>query len=351
MNLPFTVTNDVISVYHDNRMHLVRKGAPNFMPLMNALMTEDWDEAIKRLKVDQAITSWANGKFNLCGNTITYNGATVPSQLADRILAMAAKGEDPTRLCLFWEKLQRNPSKRSVDQLWPFLSHQGIPLTEEGNFLAYKGVREDFRDQYSGKFDNSPGNIIEMPRNQISDDPNEACHEGLHVGALEYAKNFSSRVVICEVDPADVVCVPYDHSYMKMRVCKYKVVGNHSGELLPSTSYTEDTSDYGYDLDQEIEDDFYAETTEEDDDGDDLSLDIDSLNDAVESVKDVKVKVPARYRKIDALDSIGLLDINLDRLRDYAANGLKIVGASRIPGGKVALIKAIENVRRRGRNP
>ena len=53
----------------------------------------------------------------------------------------------------------------------------------------------------------------------------------VHVGALAYAITFcsggGSRIVICEVDPENVVCVPYDCSQQKMRVCEYKVIGHH----------------------------------------------------------------------------------------------------------------------------
>lgn len=301
--LAYTMTNNTITVTHKGKVNLVRKGAPNFVNLRDALLAEDWESAVNRLTVAKAVTDWAKGRFKLEGEQVTLNGEALPTELTKRILAMAAKGEDPTRICLFWEKLSKNPSMRSVQQLWPFLNHQGIPLTKDGTFLAYKGVRSDYKDQHSGEFDNSPGQTHEMERNKISDDPNEACHYGFHVGALEYARSFASRVVVCEVDPADVVCIPYDSSAQKMRVCKYKVVGNHNGELLSSTS-------------------------------DDTDVDVSE-----------GVTVPKKYAKINALSVGELLEKTTDVLRDYASNGLKIVGASKIPGGKVALIAAIERVR------
>jgi hypothetical protein len=188
----------------------------------------------------------------------TYNGASLPTELNQRVIKMATAGDDPTALFNFWERLQKNPSKRSVDQLFSFLSHQGIPFEKDGTFLAYKGVRSDLKDAHSGKFDNSPGNVHEMPRNQISDDPNHACHEGFHVGALAYASGFSQRVVICRVDPEHVVCVPYDASAQKMRVCKYEVIGFHNGQELSSTVHTEPE----YDEPECDEDEFDSEYDE-----------------------------------------------------------------------------------------
>jgi len=350
--IPYTMTNETISVLHAGKTHMVRKGAANFTTLREALLAEDWDAVPSRLTVAKAVADWCKGKFTVDGDLIKFEGEPLPSGLNGRIVQMVANGDDPTLICNFWEKLQKNPSKRSVDQLWPFLQQQGIPLTKEGNFLAYKGVRRDYKDAHSGTYDNSPGAVHEMPRNKISDDPNEACHEGFHVGALEYARGFSERVVVCEVDPADVVCVPYDYSCQKMRVTKYKVIGNHNGEFLPETSYEPDDVSEVDDDDLILDDDLSMDEIEEleNEECGDCS-DCGECDECSPIVEATVVQppplptVPYRFKKIHAMDTNALFEQTMEKLRDYAANGLKIVGASRIPGGKVALIRAIEDVR------
>lgn len=42
--------------------------------------------------------------------------------------------------------------------------------------------------------------------------------------AHEYASTFGPRMVLVKVDPADLVCVPYDCSHGKVRVCRYWVI-------------------------------------------------------------------------------------------------------------------------------
>jgi hypothetical protein len=106
-----------------------------------------------------------------------------------------------------------------------------MPITTKGTFLAYKGIREDGKDVHSGTIDNSPGQTPTMPRRLVNDDPNQGCSQGLHVGAFEYASHWGPRVVLVEVDPADVVSVPADHSYQKCRACKYKVLRDSEGLL------------------------------------------------------------------------------------------------------------------------
>ena len=36
--------------------------------------------------------------------------------------------------------------------------------------------------------------------------------------------NTNKKVVLCEVDPSNVVSVPIDYNNTKMRVCEYKVI-------------------------------------------------------------------------------------------------------------------------------
>lgn len=304
---------------------------------------------------------------------------------------MVAKGDDPQSLFNFWERLQKNPSFRSVNQLWSFLQNRGIPLTPEGNFLAYKSVRSDYKDHHSNTFDNSPGRINKMPRNMISDDPANECDPGFHVGAIAYAKSMYSdgRIVICEVDPENVVSVPRDHNAQKMRVCEYKVIGNYGSDL-PSTTFVEEVTekeqeqddrdsydserDPGADYDDEDNDEDDEEEKADDDDSDEgIAVDeedeeeeskaerektltaVDQIAQVVEIIKTPKgpatsEKVEKRkpkkgFAKLDKLDFAGLMEKSIDELRKYATHGLEIVGASKIPGGKTALVSAILSAR------
>jgi len=367
MNAPaYTLTNESITIIWDGKPHTVQKGAPQFLPLRMAILNEDWGSIPKHLTVAKSLSEWAKGKFTVQGETISYSGERLPSDINQRILQMAGKGEDPTPVFLFWERLQKNPSSRSVKQLWPFLLHQGIPLTKDGCFLAYKGINQNYTDKHSGTVDNKPGIINEMPRNKISDDPNEACHFGYHVGALEYAQTFApgGRMVICKVDPADVVCVPYDESQRKMRVCKYEVIGEHNGERLPDTVYTPDDHDeHSYPGDEECEDDCEScehgkvsdlMAKEADEglmpvksqlDGSALAAgDIDRLGSGSKTVEE-KRKAAKGFSKYDKMEMEGLMECSIEELRQYATHGLKIIGASKIPGGKVALVSRILGVR------
>lgn len=160
-----------------------------------------------------------------------YNGAPIHNHVVDRILAFVEQGLPAEPLLNFLGRLLQNPSKRAIEELYRFCEHKHLPITAEGKLLAYKGVNGDYTDCHTRKFSNRPGSTLQMKRNDVDDDARRACSNGFHVGSLEYATSFGPKTVIVEVDPADVVSVPFDCSGQKMRVCKYRVVCDYKGAL------------------------------------------------------------------------------------------------------------------------
>lgn len=242
----YTMTNDSVMVLLGGESYTVKRGAPNFEPLRQAVLAGAWDKVPEFLSVSSAIEKWADGEFALQDDRIVCKGEPLPEPLSKRVLEMITTGKPYRPMLRFWERLRRNPSKWSVDQLWSFLAHRGMPLTADGCFLGYKGVGEDFKDCHSRRFENRPGARFEMPRSEVDDNPKSACSRGFHVGSESYARGFGSKVVIIKVDPEFVVSVPSDCNCEKMRVCRYEVVGIYGMKLddlleekLPEVAKTE----------------------------------------------------------------------------------------------------------------
>ncbi len=80
-----------------------------------------------------------------------------------------------------------------------------------------------YTDMYSRTTTIKLGEPVRMERRECDSDPAIDCSYGLHVGATKYVERFgngTSVVLVCLVNPANVVAVPnYDHS--KMRVSEY----------------------------------------------------------------------------------------------------------------------------------
>jgi hypothetical protein len=346
--LKFNLSNESATVVYEGQSYTVREGSPHFKGLVKALIEKNWEDVPKHLTVAKSLKEWAKGKFMVDGTTVTFDGVPLPQKLNAKIISMATRGISPQPFLNFWERLQKNPSWRSVQQLFDFIAHENIPITKDGKFLAYKGVNGDYTDKHTSTVDNHPGKINKLPRNQISDDPNEACHFGYHVGALNYARTFARIVVICEIDPEHVVCVPHDASQQKMRVCQYEVIGNWNGQPLPSTVYVDDNEEElqsdPNDFDNNDDEGPDAEEFEEDE-GDESEP---------KAPKQKKSKAPQTKKRpksesmevLANMDMKELLEQSIDILRKYAAGTLKIVGASKIPGGKSQLVSKIIEVRK-----
>lgn len=325
---PYIITRESVTVTVDSTPHIIRKDAVNYRDLVSALLAEDESLIDRCLTLCGVVRNWfaKYPEIEVAGETLKYKGVDVPQSISDRIHAMITSGDDPEVMIRFWERLSRNPSWRSTQQLYTFLQHNNIPLTPEGKILAYKAVRSDWKDFHSGKIANNLGAELSMPRNQISDDPNEACHVGFHVGALAYAESFGDddrRMLVCEVDPEHVVSVPYDASAMKMRVCQYKVVGLVAAPMSSTV--------------QKVEPDFEEE---DGDDWDDEDYECDCDGEGCGYCEDPELTSPPPA----STSTPDLESMTLDQLRRYASGTLKMVGASKIPGGKLALLQRIRDL-------
>jgi hypothetical protein len=159
----------------------------------------------------------------------------MPDMFTGTILDMIKQGFPFEPMLNFLDNLSQNPSDHAVIELFDFMENKNMPITGDGCFLAYKAVREDYKDIYSGTFNNSVGSVCEVVRSKVDSNRDNGCGAGLHVGAIDYAKSYGgidfdndndggNRLMICKVNPRDVVSVPSDHKFQKLRTCRYEVV-------------------------------------------------------------------------------------------------------------------------------
>lgn len=218
------------NIYMDGRSYIINRQHPHYKDIVNELNTSrNVDKLLTFINVPKAVSKLSNGAVTINADKVLLNGQEVTGRLVDRILELFRQGYDTKYLSSFLTRLQNNPSYRSVNELFTFLEHQGFPITEDGYFLGYKSVREDYKDHHTGRHDNSPGKVLTMPRNTVNEDARLACSSGFHVGTLEYARSFgpnNRRIMVVKVDPADVVSVPASETN-KLRTCKYEVLHEH----------------------------------------------------------------------------------------------------------------------------
>lgn len=263
------ITDQNITVNYDGQTHIVSRMDALADRLIKAVKEQKLDEIPNLVSAAKRIETFSHGNFVVKDGRILVNGVEAPMVLGNKIVKFSSEGLPYQPLVKFAERLQLNPSFRAVQELFTFLEKNDHPITENGCFIAYKRVRDTFKDIHSNTMDNSPGTLVEMPRNQVNEDSSQTCSYGLHVANWGYAhtqfasSNPETDVMLeVEVDPADVVAIPTDYNNAKMRVCKYKVLGvvdkEHSSEL--QLRVTNTVVDAGFlDEDEEEEDEYEDE--------------------------------------------------------------------------------------------
>jgi hypothetical protein len=220
---------------------------PNFEAILEGVFNDD--PTVIDL-FDVALT--AGTKFENLSERVTvangrvyFDGVEMNTVLTNQIVTFIREGEDFGPLVNFYEKIEMNPNEHSREHLYKFIQVNednetgAFTITDDGNFIAYKGVSDDGNGGYVsgssgkatvdgevivGQIPNAVGSVVEMPRDEVRFDPNNHCSTGLHVGTFPYASTFANGAMLkVLINPRDVVSVPND-SAEKMRVCRYKVV-------------------------------------------------------------------------------------------------------------------------------
>jgi len=286
MSVPFMWVDGNLTLVLNNRTYQVLPDHINYKMIIEALPTATSDELLEIVDVEKAVANFSDGLVEIKNGQVLYENEIVHGSISNRILEFMSKGLPFYPLVNFLHNLMENPSMQSQKELYDFLEHEHLPITEDGYFLAYKAVRNDFMDKYRGVFDNSVGKICKMQRAKVDDDRARGCSDGLHAGALNYVAGYGSlesgdKIVIVKINPKDVVSVPSDCNCEKLRTCQYEVVGEYQGELLKplyAANFSEDEYsdeedehdndyDWGWNDDEEdLDDDYYADNDEEDDD-------------------------------------------------------------------------------------
>jgi len=260
-----TVESDVLVIHPSNKNYDEIKEGLGVLPGEKLKALASPAEAVTQLV---STSKEAQGLVVVTDSEVLYDGEPLHNALTAKIISMAEQGFPIEPMLRFLENLMENPSHQSINELYDFLEHQGLPITEDGCFLAYKGIRSDWLDKFSGTIDNSVGQKPVMKRRDVDDNREVGCSSGLHAGTLEYASSYSGeRVVQVKINPKHVVSVPQDSRHQKIRVETYEVLSDMTGSLDLMTEPVFQSNGEKWDT-YEIEDQFeeadYPDEEEED---------------------------------------------------------------------------------------
>jgi len=247
---PMIRTARGITIILNGESFSVARTHPNYELVKEAIQERRWDDLPDLVNVEEAVATYCQqGNIVVRDGIVLYKDPRTGIEeecsgfVVDRILQFMEEGEDAEALLNFLDKIMTNTSSRVIRDLYTFLSNRNMPLDVDGDFYGYKAVKNDWMDKHSGTISNKPGEIIVFNRRNVDDDPQHDCSHGLHVGSIQYVKQFANRhgeergdkIVIVKVNPADVVAVP-EYDTTKLRCCRYEVIEEYRG-ILPDTTY------------------------------------------------------------------------------------------------------------------
>ena len=248
-NIPYIITNNTISLMINNKQFIVNKSHPNYIKIKDSIKSKKFNNLINLVNIPEHIKSFSNHKVEVKGNKIYYKGQALNNYLTEKIMQFMHEGFDFQPTFKFLQNLMQNPSTDAINELYQFLEYGNMPITEDGYFLAYKYVNEDYTScnaNPDGSHNvNKIGAEISMDRDEVCADRNITCAEGLHFCSREYLPNSGggSRIMVLKINPKDVVSIPYDYNNTKGRCCYYKVVAelkddNEINNLIQYPIYT-----------------------------------------------------------------------------------------------------------------
>ena len=247
---------------------------PEYDGLVECVKVGDESEFLKLLEIGTVIEDWSEGDFEFRGGYLYYEDEQVASQPTDRIIQLIKNGWDHKPMLAYLDRLYQNVSNRAVMESYNWCSHKGLPITPEGHLVGYKGVGVysgadkldkmgrpltdgDLVDKWSSSFRNNVADEVSMNRRRVSDNCSEGCAAGLHVGTYDYASSWAGsdgKVILVRFDPADIVSVPTDCEFQKMRVSGYTVIGI-ARDIIEEEVYDDDIEVWANSLDDAYEED------------------------------------------------------------------------------------------------
>jgi hypothetical protein len=232
-NVAYSVGPKSLTIMRDGEAHMLDDTDARFTKIASLLRQEppDVDEAIRMLDVETLVTAVSEGRVSITPDGVTFEGAPLDGYMAEKLVAIAGSGMNVTPWMRFMDNLMENPQGDLREDVFKWMEVGKLPITEDGCIVAFKKVRDNYTDVHTGKFSNTVGSVLEMPREQCDSNRHRTCSTGFHFCSADYLSHFGGqRVMIVKVDPRDVTAIPSDYNNSKGRCCRYEVTGELSSQ-------------------------------------------------------------------------------------------------------------------------
>ena len=225
----FVLKPNYLSVTVGKRPFQLTSAHPSFNAFAEVLKKGQFAKLPKMVITAENLSNRTAGKVSFDKGVLYYKGEEVDSSLTNYIVKLAEEGKDVTKWVLFMDNLYKNPRPEVKAELFDFLRKSfddgGIPLTDDGCFIAYKAVNDNYTDCYTGKISNAVGQIVAMARKDVDSNRRNHCSNGLHFCSRSYLGHFGGqKIMAVKINPKHVVSIPEDYGFAKGRCEQYEVL-------------------------------------------------------------------------------------------------------------------------------
>jgi hypothetical protein len=221
----------------DGKCHTITRDNPNYSTIVNIIKTDpdNIQQALSLLKKNIVEHLGERGlRIDFNNYDAFFNGTLIRNQPAlSEIYKYKLNSQDSTHIQLFLEKLLQNPIYDTISDLFNFVKSNNMPITADGDFLAYKVVNWAYTS--ANNTANNIGELIQpvMSWENVDSDRNNTCSRGYHFcsweyitsyfGDLEQIKRKKQRILVVKVNPNQVAAIPTDYNESKGRAITYMI--------------------------------------------------------------------------------------------------------------------------------
>lgn len=248
MAIAYTATATTLTLVVNFRPTVVPSSHPNFRRLIEMARDPNTTEAdiVPLLDIPSAINTFTGGDITVHNGRLFYRGSEVKNNLATLILNFVKSGDhaaaEPFKKFLY--NCRQNPDLALVDTIYDWCVKGNMPITPDGELLAWKIVGKDWmslRGGKRGRLRHQIGDVVSEPREECDPNRNQTCSSGIHFCSLEYLEKGQygggltggNRIIAVVINPADITAIPTDYNLSKGRCCKLRVVGEVEGRKVP----------------------------------------------------------------------------------------------------------------------
>lgn len=231
-----TITPNSVNLLLRGRMRTISDTHVNFHAVREALKnyakypSPELEERIAGLvDIPTFIAKVTEGRVKISDTEVYFDDKPVHGVIASRLLSMLSQGFNVRPLARFLERIRSNTIPTAEDEMYLWMEGSNLPLTDDGCFLAFKKVQDDYKSYHDGKTDNSIGTKLPLlDASNYDTNRYRTCSSGYHFCSFKYLSSYygdRGRVVICKVAPEDVVSIPSDYGNAKGRAKTYEIIG------------------------------------------------------------------------------------------------------------------------------